>query len=380
MTRLVLVALKFAPVHKLLMLAYRDVFLRCEPDARVTWIVADEYGEGLPGGDRVLSIGSGRLLTIVARRLPYQVYRLQTLTRAEVVGEAEDLHVLVQTPHPANWILIRRLRQLYPRASIRYYLHEPTSWLEKLRKGEGLAFASVVYASQWLDLRAADMFYVANRKALESACSAYPIARLRDRGHVVPLLFRDICGDLGAAAPFDQRQQVLMLGRADRGRCVDVFMEAAAASHAGGLPWEFVILSASSPHVPNWARLLPNLRLRIGAPYSDAEMAAELVRSRHVFNLYRVRYLQSGVTPVALMFGVPVIAHAQEREPELVAAGCLYFDQEPTGEELVRHLCAAPPADRQALRAYYLRQFDVSTGRIPFASGGPEVDRSPAVP
>lgn len=367
MSHLVLVALKFAPVHRIHMLAYRKAFLRTEPAARVTWIVADEYIDGLPGTDRVLSSGSGRRLGVGARRLPRQAVKLRRIGRSEVAGEAEYLHVLVQTTHPANTILMRRLRLLYPRASIRYYLHEPTSWFQKLRKGEGLVFASAVYLTQWLDLREADMFYVANAKALQSAYRAYSIAGLGSRGHVLPLLFTDVCGDLDSTVSLESRHQVMMLGRADEGRCVDLFMNAAATAYAVGLPWEFLILSASSPAMPGWARRLPNLRLQVGAPYSEAEMAAELKRSRYVFNLYRVSYIQSGVTPVALMFGVPVIAHSQEWQPELEAAGCVYFDEEPSATELVDRLLAAPPADRQALRAFYLRRFDVSAAVIPVA-------------
>jgi hypothetical protein len=384
---LILVALKFAPVHRLHALAYREAFLQSCRTATVTWIVADEYRSHLPPEDRVVTVGSGlrhsatdgqkSLGSVILRRLQLAkdlsgfvlqciaIRKLQAVDVFENPPSDGHVHVLFQTTHPANAGLMTRLRRLFRHASLGYYLHEPTSWFAKLRKREGMPYATAVYMTQWRDLRNVDFYYVAHRRALISAATAYPIRGLLQRGRILPLPFRDMYPDFASARRLDGCPlQVLMLGRADDTRCLDIFLAAAAESARRKLEWRFVVLSGRTPPIPQWAKDIRNLELRTGQPYTDEEMAAELCRSRFVFNVYRVAYMQSGVSPVAFMFGVPVIAHTQEYVPELQAAGCLYFDAVPTAAEVVDRLCSAPDPDPDRLRQFYLRTFDARHVRV----------------
>lgn len=364
---LVLVALKFAPVHNQLMSAYRDAYVRSVGPCAVTWIVADEY-ETLPRQDRVVRMGPGSSYGIIARSLLRQWGFVKRFTAESIFGSQRinSVHVLVQAAHPANALLMRKLRKLAPGVSIRYYLHEPTSWFAKLRKRDGAFGSAAVYLTQCLDLHNADLFYTAHDRALKTALAAFPIPRLLQRGRVMPLPFRDLCPEFDSdRLEHVQNIQILFLGRADQTRCVDVFFNAARVAERRSLGWRFVLLTPRTPDIPGWARQLPNLQCHTGRPYSDDDMVIELRRSRYVFNLFRVPYTQSGVTPVALMFGVPVIAHAQEREPELEAAGCIYFQRIPDASRLVTHLETRTHIDRAALRNYYLRTYDSSVIRIP---------------
>jgi hypothetical protein len=368
--RLVLVALKDAPVHLPLMVAYRRAFQRRGDVAGVTWIVADEYTVQLPPEDHVVAMGPGRRYGAILRGLPAQLRRIGSLRREDVVpdsaGEVDATHVFVETIHPSHTPLMLRLRRILPSPSIRYYLHEPTSWREKLAKGDPFLHASTVFLNQCVDVIPPDVVYVSRQELAERLPSLYPSPRLRERARVLPLPFLDVAPDLaGNALSGPLPRTVLFLGRADERRCMDLFFAAAAESHRRGNGWAFVMLSSSSPAVPPAVRALPNLRLEIGRRYSDDEQYLELRRAGYVFNLYRVKYSQSGVSPVALMFGVPLIANVQERNDSLERAGCLYFDGEPSPGKLVDLLDEHLPVDRAALRRHYLETHDASGLVIP---------------
>jgi hypothetical protein len=365
---LLLVALKYAPVHKLHMLAYRDAFLRCSPDASVAWLVADEYHHDLPAGDTVVTTGVGRSYAHIVGGALRQLRHLPRLVTACAASDGSQLpaHVLVQAPHPLNSWFMRAIRTALPDASIRYYLHEPTSLPGKIRKREPPLAAAATYCAQFADVCSADIVYVGHQRALTQATSAFPLTRMKVRGRVLPLPFRDMFPPLPTKHErVVGSHTILFLGRADARRCPDLFFAAAEEAWRRGRSWAFVMLTASELNVPASVAVLPNVRIVKGAPYSDEQMIAELLQATYVFNYYRVAYTQSGVTPVALMFGVPVIAHAQERDPGLAAAGCMYFDREPTPADLVNHLERAPAPNPAHLREAYLDTHDASRLRIP---------------
>jgi hypothetical protein len=211
----------------------------------------------------------------------------------------------------------------------------------------------------------ADLVYVANARAKASAASAYPLRGLGPKTRVLPLAFPDMSQGLPSGPPMTERRQVLFLGRANQARCLDLFVECARLSRDANLPWTFALLTGSSPDLPPWAHGLENLRVVAGRPYRDEEMAAELGRSRFVFNLYRVRYTESGVTPVALMFGVPFVAGRQERTPLLQGAGCVFFDEPPTAAGVLDALGTAMEPDPAVLRSAFKSRHDASGLAIP---------------
>lgn len=364
--KLVLVALKYAPVHRIHMMAYRDA-IRRHATCEVAWVVADEFRGMIPAADRVIFVGPGKGYRAIVRRLFAQFRTIRSLTR-EVLGisaERDPVHVLVQAPHPANPWLIRRIHRLASSASVRYYLHEPTSLWDKIRKTDGVLLSLVRYVTQYFEVRSADMVYVGSQRALNCATRAFRPAGAGKKVRVLPLPFIDLCSGGVARESAMAGGRILLLGRADERRCLSLFYQAAIRAHQNGDPWRFVVLTASSLVVPAEVRNLPNLELKSGAPYSDEEMVAELRRARFVFNLYGVDYMQSGVSPVAMMCGAPLIALRQEYDPALAGAGCLFFDRVPTPAEFLAALASAPPPDAAAIRQVYLSTHDSSGLRIP---------------
>ncbi len=363
---LLLASLKFAPVHHVLMMAYREAFLRRFPDAEVTWILADEFNQACPPGDRVWRSGPGRSYRAILGGLLRQRRALTRLRGQDLfTGEVSDAHVLVQSTHPTSAALMRQLRHLFPCASIRYYLHEPTSFWEKFRKGDGLLYSGAVYATQWRDVGWADLVYVANSRAKAFVNGVYPGRNIGSKTRVLPLSFPDLGRGLPPGPPMEERRQVLYLGRANKARCLDIFLECARLSREKNLPWTFALLTGSQPDLPAWTRELDNLRVMTGQPFRDEQMAAEMNRSRFVFNLYRVQYTQSGVTPVALMFGVPFVAGSQERSPAFQSAGCVFFDESPTASAILDAMGNAAKPDQAALRRAFRLGHDAAELVIP---------------
>lgn len=362
--RLILVCLTHAPVHANLMRAYRTAYLRRRPDADCIWLAPQSFAKSVPDNDRHVPVGADRRSRGAALATLRRILQLDADAVAGGLPASGHSHVFVQSTHPLNSLLIWRLRRALGPVDVHYYLHEPGTLRLKLARGDGLALSLAVTASHHLDLRAANRFYVSNAAARERALRSYRIPGLESRCDLLPLPFPDLVPDWtpprGNTAP-----HLLMLGRADERRCLDVFLGLARHAARERPTWRFTILSSSPVGVDDALRLLPNLQLRVGQPYSDAQMTAALGAATHVFNLFRITYTQSGVTPVALMHGVPVIASTWERSPELENLGCIYVDDIPPPDRLLALIERAPSSDARGLRDFYLRHHDAAQVSLP---------------
>jgi hypothetical protein len=362
--RLILVCLTHAPVHANLMRAYRTAYLRRRPDTDCIWLAPQSFADSVPDVDRHVPVGAGRRDRGAGLDQLRQVLQLDADAVAGGPLVPARTHVFVQSTHPLNSLLIFRLRRALGQIDVHYYLHEPGTLRLKLARGDGLALSVAVTVSHHLDLRAANRFYVSNAAARERAMSSYRIPGLESRCDLLPLPFPDLVPDwsppLANTAP-----HLLMLGRADERRCLDVFLGLARLAARERPTWRFTILSSSPVAIDDSLNQLPNLQLQAGQAYSDAQMSAALRAATHVFNLFRITYTQSGVTPVALMHGVPVIAATWERSPELESLGCIYVDDIPQPDRLLDIIGLAPKVKPQGLRAFYLRHHDAAQVSLP---------------
>lgn len=209
-----------------------------------------------------------------------------------------------QSTHPFN-LLFLLLARLCCIRSI-YYLHEPTSLLEKINKGDGLCYSLAVAVSQRLETLLANRILV--------SCDAYRKRSNVDKIDILPLLVPDLpeqCGSVDS-----DRNQVILFGRANEMRCLTRFHELALLSRERALPYQFRILTYS--HLPP---AMEDMAISQGSSYTEDCLTTALNRSFAVWNVYSVPYSQSGVTPVALRAGVPLLVSCHELDDELIQAG-----------------------------------------------------------
>jgi len=221
--------------------------------------------------------------------------------------------IYLQSTHPLNlcialWARLHGLK-------IAYYLHEPTGFLEKIRKGDPLIYAALVRVTQVLECWFSHVVFVATPALVEKVQSLH-LAR-KAQVLALPLAIPDL-DSTPARAP-KRRTRVLYLGRAHAMRCLDRFTELANHLHASGLGILPTMLTYNPVEVPS-----PFIDTRAGRSYTDAEMLYLLEESFVVWNVYDVDYSQSGVTPVALRSGVPLLVSRFEKETALVGEGVAF--------------------------------------------------------
>lgn len=221
--------------------------------------------------------------------------------------------VYLQSTHPMNLCLSMWAK--FHGLKIAYYLHEPTGFLEKVRKGDATLYAALVRVTQVLECWFADVVFVAT-PALVGKVHALHLAR-QAQVLALPLAIPDLVST-PARAP-RARARLLYLGRAHPMRCLDRFTELAERLHASGLGILPTMLTYNPVEAPS-----PFIDTRAGSSYTDAEMLDLLEESFLVWNVYDVEYSQSGVTPVALRSGVPLLVSRFEKETALVEEGVAF--------------------------------------------------------
>lgn len=361
---LLLTCLTQARVHRLHLQAYRTAYLRHRPKTDCIWLAPELFADVVPEGDSHVVLRSGGAGLLGAIELVTAIQRLSVAKLGGHRSEASPAHVFVQSTHPANSVLIRRLRRLLGRVEVYYYLHEPGSVGLKIDRGDGIVSAIGVTAAHYVDLLASDRFYVSNAAARERALASYRIPSLAKKCDVLALPFVDLV-PCWRPTRRPEAPHLLMIGRADDRRCLDVFLALARLAAQVRPAWRFTILSASLVEIGS--TFLPNLQLTAGTPYSDEQMTAAVRSASHVFNLFRITYTQSGVTPVSLMHGIPVIASAWERDSELEKLGCIYLDAIPEPATLLTRIETAPRANCSGIREYYLRHHDADHLHLPYS-------------
>ena len=229
-------------------------------------------------------------------------------------GELRGFDVVyLQSTHPLNvcvslWAKLQRLK-------IAYYLHEPTGFFEKISKGDPTIYSALVRLTQILECWFADVVFVATVPLIEQAHRLH-LARA-DRILCLPLAIPDL---VPSPRPEPRlRNRLLYLGRAHPMRCLDRFAELADRLKASGLGLQPTMLTYSP--VPSPSAFVDT---RAGRSYSDEEMLELLEESIAVWNVYNVEYSQSGVTPVALRSGVPLLVSRFEKETSLVEQGVAF--------------------------------------------------------
>ena len=209
--------------------------------------------------------------------------------------------VLLVSWHPLNFLVARLAKSMYPDIPVITWLHEPYKD-EKRIYGAKALIIWLVELCQTLSLRYTDSAILHSRRGLRLFEKRYP--GFPGTRRVIPLHFQDDGLDAGV-----ERRYVSFLGRADKAKGIDLFFEWVETLAPRNAGYEFQIVTSSN--IQSYLEgLTPPARSRlkvINKPrLSDKELRDAAAGSLAVLALYQ-ETMQSGIIPVALMKGTPVI-------------------------------------------------------------------------
>jgi len=267
--------------------------------------------------------------------------------------------VLLASWHPMNVFLAGLAKAACPGAPVIAWLHEPFKD-EKKVYGAKAVIIYLVEFFQTLSLRYADAVILFSRRALRLFRQRYPNFRGLDR--MAPLPYRD-----EPALAGKPRRYISFLGRADRAKGIDLFFALVDRLGQNNLDFEFQIVTSSdiqrrlealSPRARQQLRVVNKPRI------SDAEIREGAAESLAVLALYK-ETTQSGLIPVALMQGAPLIGTDIEGITEWLKHGetGVMVSAEPTLDELkgaIDYVLAHFHEMTGHCRAAYLATFDDS--------------------
>jgi glycosyltransferase involved in cell wall biosynthesis len=209
--------------------------------------------------------------------------------------------ILLVTWHPLNYILLLMAKYLYPNTLTLSWLHEPY----KENKDDYRDKAIIIYLIEFfqtLSLRYTDVAILHSHRGLRLFDKRYP--NFKGRKRVVPLQFQD-----DGFQSTTVHRYVTFLGRADRAKGIDLFYNLVARTTQGNMDLEFQIVTSSDIQ-NSLEKLDPTARRKmhvVNRPQIyDAELRDGAANSLAVMALYK-ETMQSGVIPLALMKGTPVI-------------------------------------------------------------------------
>jgi glycosyltransferase involved in cell wall biosynthesis len=265
--------------------------------------------------------------------------------------------VLLASWHPWNFLLARLVKKLSPATPVLAWLHEPYKDEKRVYGAKGVALVLLEWL-QGLSLGFLDAAIVHSLRGLRLLASGYP--GYRGQRRLIPLQFQDHGFEAGAA-----RNYISFLGRAEPAKGVDRFFDLVGALGPKVANRQFQIVTASN--IAGYLKKLsPSARARlrvVNAPeISDAVIRQAAARSLAVLALYK-ETTQSGVIPLALMQGTPVIGTDIEGITDWIGdreTGRI-VSANPSPAEIeaaITYIQAHFPEMSQRCRAYYLATFD----------------------
>ncbi len=264
--------------------------------------------------------------------------------------------ILTVSWHPLNFFLILLARSLVPDIPVIAWLHEPYKEDKTVYRSKEIIIQLIEFF-QTLSLRYTDIAVLHSHRALRQFEKRYP--NFAGRKFVIPLQFQDY------AAVTRQRRYISFLGRADQAKGIESFFALVADSDGDGADWEYQIVTSSN--IEDYLkRLSPEARQRlvvVNRPQiSDAELREGAAASLAVLALYK-ETTQSGLIPVALMQGTPLIGTDIEGITEWLRPGetGVMVPAEPTLEDVkgaIEYVVAHFEEMTGPCRAAYLATFD----------------------
>jgi glycosyltransferase involved in cell wall biosynthesis len=275
----------------------------------------------------------------------------------QIFQEYPPMAFLFVSWHTLNLPLIRMIKSIYPKAKILFWLHEPYKD-EKKKYGFKAIIIWFIEFLQTLCLRYGDGVILHSRRGLRLFEKRYP--NFKGIRRVVPLQFQDDGFD--ATVP---RRYVSFLGRADKAKGIEAFFALVERTAQTNPDREFQIVTSSyieaylqrlSPQARQKLRVVNKMQL------ADGDLRDGVANSLAVLALYK-ETMQSGIIPVALMKGTPVIGTDIEGITEWIRdreTGVI-VPRDPSAADIeaaISFIEKELPAMSPRCRDYYLATFD----------------------
>lgn len=239
--------------------------------------------------------------------------------------------ILLVMWHPLNCVVAAMVKLLQRDTVVLAWLHEPYKTPEDKRAyGAKAIVFYIVEFLQTLSLPFVDVVIVHSQKAFRSFNLRYP----RYSGSVkqIPLQFRD------EGILTSQRECITFLGNAAKAKGIDVFFELVHCNYERRLGLKFRIVTSSD--ISSYLKELPketadSLEVVNKPQVSDKDLRHAAGSSCAVLALYKST-MQSGVIPLALMCGTPVIATDIEGLREYLVSDetAVFVSADPTCDEI----------------------------------------------
>jgi glycosyltransferase involved in cell wall biosynthesis len=205
--------------------------------------------------------------------------------------------VLLVSWHPANFLMARLVKSLFPDVPVLAWLHEPYKDDKRLYGSKAMIINFVEW-TQALSLNYVDILILHSQRGLRQFNRKYP--DFQGVKQVIPLFFQDDGFD--DTAP---RRWVSFLGRAQRAKGIELFFN--LVEDLTEVDFQIVTASDIQGYLKNLsAPARCRLKVVNRPQISDKDLRLAAQSSLAVLALYK-ETTQSGVIPVALMKGTPVI-------------------------------------------------------------------------
>ncbi len=294
------------------------------------------------------------------------------------LNRSRPLGLLLVMWHPLNFLIAALSKRLCRNIRTIAWLHEPykSSSEKRVYRLKSFAIFAVEFC-QAISLPFIDVAILHSPKAEKAFRLRYP--GYRGEVRVIPLQFREI------SSSEHERRYFSFLGNATRAKGIDKFFEVVEHSFHLGKKALFQIVTSSDierhlQDLPPGAR--DSLRVVAGSQISDAQLREAAGSSLAVFALYRDT-MQSGVIPLALMSGTPVIGTEIEGLRQFLVPDqtAVFVPKEPTVQqvfEAMERVAKRFDLMSSACRRAYLDVFDDGNWNAAYAWLLPEVARRPA--
>jgi glycosyltransferase involved in cell wall biosynthesis len=321
------VSLKYAPWHY----AFMTGFVRqCEAKSNgsVKLMISEAYGWMLPKDQHhdVAFLGvSNSTASMLLDCVKFVMFRWIVVLRLLLTERPQFVYFV--NPHPLNPMISLLTKFAVPNCKVLTHVHEPKANQTANTLG-WRTYETLTQAIQTWGIWCSDEIVVSSKRAC--------VAVRSNKVHVVPLLCEDF-----ASSHAGHRRYITYIGSARRQRGIDRFLQFAEYCFQKSIDLQFQIVTKDDISIflnEIDSRVREQLKIVNKLYISNEEIADALSESIACCVLYTTEMMQSGVVPVALMAGTPVIVTPFSGLTEFVTDGTdsIVLSSGMTNDEILR--------------------------------------------